>query len=253
MNAYYEPLLCLVLLAAPAVFLLLMFISAPYGKQNRGGWGPGINVRLAWILWELPSLAGLTWFYWNGAHTTGLPALILFSLWFAHYFHRTFIYPFRIRVKPGEDSKLVLLVFATIFNAINGSLNGYFLSSLGNHLWTIEWLYSPAFIIGLAVFFSGLAINKQSDAILRALRKPGEQGYKIPQGGMYRWISCPNFFGESIQWLGFAIAAWSLPALAFTLFTLANLLPRALDNHRWYKETFADYPAKRKAFIPGIL
>jgi 3-oxo-5-alpha-steroid 4-dehydrogenase 1 len=88
--------------------------------------------------------------------------------------------------------------------------------------------------------------------VLRALRKPGETGYAIPYGGLYRWVSCPNYFGELLEWIGFAIAAWTLPALAFAVFTFANLFPRALSHHRWYREKFVDYPADRKAMLPLI-
>ena len=100
----------------------------------------------------------------------------------------------------------------------------------------------------------GFALAKHSDAILRSLRQPGETGYKIPYGGAYRWVSCPNYLGELLQWVGFAIASWSLPGLAFACFTAANLVPKALSSHRWYKEHFAgDYPSDRKAIFPGLI
>ena len=55
-----------------------------------------------------------------------------------------------------------------------------------------------------------------------------------------------------LEWTGFAIAAWSLPGLAFAVFTFANLAPRAFANHKWYKEKFPDYPEERKALLPFI-
>jgi hypothetical protein len=56
-----------------------------------------------------------------------------------------------------------------------------------------------------------------------------------------------------VEWGGFALMAWSLPALSFAIWTIANLLPRALQHHKWYQQTFSDYPAERKAVIPFIL
>ena len=56
-----------------------------------------------------------------------------------------------------------------------------------------------------------------------------------------------------LQWVGFAVAAWSLPAAAFAIYTAANLVPRALSSHGWYREQFPDYPAGRRAVVPGIL
>jgi len=85
------------------------------------------------------------------------------------------------------------------------------------------------------------------------LRKPGETGYKIPKGGLYRRISCPNYFGEILEWTGWAIATWSLSGLSFAIWTFANLVPRAVANHNWYKQKFPEYPENRKAVIPYIL
>lgn len=85
------------------------------------------------------------------------------------------------------------------------------------------------------------------------LRKTGETGYKIPFGFLFDKISCPNHFGEIVQWLGFAIMAWNLPASTFLIWTLANLLPRSLRHHKWYKEKFEEYPEERKAVIPWLV
>jgi protein-S-isoprenylcysteine O-methyltransferase Ste14 len=90
--------------------------------------------------------------------------------------------------------------------------------------------------------------------ILRSLRKPEENsGYKIPRGGFYSVVSCPNYFGEIMEWIGWAILTWSLAGLTFAFWTTANLLPRAISHHKWYKEQFEDYPEKRKALIPFLL
>jgi steroid 5-alpha reductase family enzyme len=103
------------------------------------------------------------------------------------------------------------------------------------------------------LFALGVYINIQSDNILLNLRKPGESGYKIPYGGMFRYVSSPNYLGEIIEWTGYALACWSLPALSFAVWTIANLVPRAIAHHRWYQRQFSDYPAERKALIPFVI
>lgn len=55
-----------------------------------------------------------------------------------------------------------------------------------------------------------------------------------------------------IEWLGWALAMWSLAGLAFAVWTIANLAPRARANHRWYRAHFAAYPAERRALVPGV-
>lgn len=51
---------------------------------------------------------------------------------------------------------------------------------------------------------------------------------------MFTYVSGANFFGEIVEWAGFAIACWSLPSLAFFLFTAFNIGPRAVQHHRYH-------------------
>ena len=51
-------------------------------------------------------------------------------------------------------------------------------------------------------------------------------------GGMFEYVSGANFFGEIVEWTGYAVGAWSFPALAFLIFTIGNLVPRALAHHQ---------------------
>ena len=115
-----------------------------------------------------------------------------------------------------------------------------------------EWLIDPRFQAGLVLFVTGHAINRHADRTLHNLRQPGETGYAIPTGGLYRWISCPNYLGEMIEWIGWAVATWSPAGLAFATWVAANLVPRAHAHHLWYQEQFADYPPERRALLPGL-
>ena len=98
-----------------------------------------------------------------------------------------------------------------------------------------------------------LNINRYEVVFLenqQTLRKPEESVYKVPYGGLYKWISCPNYLGEILVWIGWAIATWSLPGLSFAVWTVANLVPRAWSYHKWYQTNFDNYPQERKALIP---
>lgn len=252
----YQFIIYCIFACAAVVFILLAFIDAPYGRQGINIsklWGPGINVRLAWFLLELPMFMVFGLFYFSGSQAWQAAPLILCFLWLLHYFHRVFIYPFRLRVKPGADYKVALLALGVVLNSATAYVNGYFVGELGTHLQNIKWLADPRFIFGVLLFSAGFALNKHSDAILRRLRSNDNTGYSIPYGGAYRWVSSPNYLGEIIQWAGFALACWSLPALAFLAVTLGNLLPRAISNHRWYQEKFVEYPTSRKAIVPFVL
>ena len=108
------------------------------------------------------------------------------------------------------------------------------------------------FIIGLGVFTIGLIINLKSDNILLALKRENK-GYQIPKGFMFEYITSPNYFGEILEWIGFAIMTWCLPGFIFALWTVCNLFPRAISHHKWYQRKFIHYPEDRKAIIPFIL
>ena len=238
------------LITAGLVFVLLFFVTAPYGRFARAGWGPRMGNRLGWILQEAPASLLMFGFWWFGDRRFETVPLVLLVVWQIHYVHRSFIFPFRLRGERKQIS-VVTVCLAIGFNTGNAYLNGRWLFALGPHLDT-SWLADPRFIVGMVLFWTGFGINKHADHILINLRKPGETGYKIPTGGMYRFITAPNYFGEILQWGGWALACWNLGALGFFAWTVANLAPRAFANHKWYKEKFDDYPPERKALIPFV-
>ena len=239
-----------VVAAAVPTFLYLLRKTAPYGRHYAGaGWGPHISSRLGWIIMELPAVVVFVAVYLSGKAAFQIVPLLFLVMWQGHYLNRTFIYPFRIRTR-GRKTPLMVVGSGFFFNTVNAYVNARFISELGEY--AVGWLADPRFIIGVGVFLVGIAINFHADNILIRLRRPGETGYAIPRGGGFRFVSCPNYTGEILEWAGWALATWSSGGLAFLLFTCANLVPRARSNHQWYVETFRDYPSRRKVLIPSI-
>ena len=239
-----------VIAAAGLTFLYLLRMTAPYGRHYAGtGWGPHISSRLGWVIMELPAVVIFLAVYLAGKSASHLVPLFFLAMWQIHYLNRTFVFPFRIRAS-GRKTPLLIVASGFFFNAINAYINARFISEFGEY--AIEWLADPRFLIGVGIFLVGITLNLHADNVLIRLRSPGETGYVIPQGGGYRLVSCPNYLGELLEWAGWALATWSTCGLAFFLFTAANLVPRARSNHRWYRETFSDYPPRRKALIPGV-
>ncbi len=238
-------------LLSAIVFLVLLFVRAPYGRHNRAGWGPQMPSRLGWMVMEGVSAALMAVFFLASDRRLGTAAKIFFFLWEVHYVHRAFIYPFRRR-DEGRTMPVLIVAFGVLFNVGNCYLNGRYLFAFGPS-YDAGWLTDPRFLAGILIFALGFGINRHSDRILSHLRRPGETGYKIPRGGLFEWVSCPNYLGEILEWSGWALATWSLPGLSFAIWTAANLVPRALAHHRWYREKFSDYPPKRKAVVPFLL
>ncbi len=246
----YEAVLGVILVGAVVSFLLLLFVSAPYGRFARDGWGARLPERAAWILMEIPSLISIVVTALTG-DTGTLLSWVLLAAWCAHYLYRSLVYPFLLPAGRRKSMPVGIMFIAMLFNAGNGFVNGHVLfhqayASLGE-------VRPLRLAIGFLIFAYGAYLHVSSDAHLRALRRRGRDGYLIPDRGLFRLVSCPNYLGEIVEWVGFAVASWTLPGLSFALFTLANLLPRAISTHKWYRATFPDYPARRRALIPGIL
>ncbi len=206
-----------------------------------------VDNRWGWFIMELPALLTCPLIAIFGPVEKSLVAWLAIGLWILHYGNRVLIFPFRLKTQ-GKKMPISIVLSAMAFNLINGFVNGYYLGFLGH---ANSNLLALNLWVGILVFFAGRYINMKADKKLIALREEGD-GYKIPQGWLFQYISCPNHFGEVIEWVGYAIAFWNLPALSFAIWTFCNLGPRAQNHHAWYKEFFTDYPKNRKAIIPFI-
>lgn len=231
-------------------FPMILRITAPYGRHTSKKWGPLIPNRLGWFIMESPALFVLAGFFLFGSKQPNAVTWVFFLVYAFHYVNRTLVFPLRLRT-TGKKMPVTVVLMALTFNFVNGFINGYYLGWVADYPST--WFTDPRFIGGILLFLGGMYINWQADNTLIHLRKPGETGYVIPKGGLFNYISCPNHFGEIIEWSGYALMTWSSPGLAFAVWTLVNLMPRALHHHRWYREHFADYPQSRKAVFPFIV
>jgi len=234
---------------AIAVFIVLLFVKAPYGRHKTTGWGVEIPAKTGWIIMESVPALLLTLILIMGSNR-GIVVIFFWAIWTAHYVNRAWAWPNRAKLDK-KFMPLSVVIFAIVFNAINCWLNGIWLFDISDG-YENSWLTEPKFILGISIFLLGMIINIKSDDVLFSLREDGSTGYKIPRGGLFEKVSSPNYFGEIVEWAGFAIATWSLAGLTFAIWTFCNLAPRAFAHHRWYQEEFPDYPEDRKALIPFV-
>lgn len=202
---------------------------------------------------EAPVFIAMT-ILWLCSDRTWQPApLVLFLLFQSHYAQRSFIFPLLIR--GNSKMPLGIVLMGAVFNTLNALMQGGWIFYLAPaDMYTTAWLYSPQFIIGTVIFIAGMAINLHSDYIIRHLRKPGDTKHYIPKGGMFRYVSSANYFGELTEWIGFAIASWSWAGAVFALWTFANLAPRSASLYRRYQKEFGEEftSLHRKKIIPFI-
>ena len=233
------------ILIALIVLPINLIYKAPYGKHSTKKWGKSIDNKTGWILMELPALLTCPLIYFAIVEEINL-SIVFIIFWITHYFNRTIIYPLRIKTK-GKKIPIAIVASAFFFNMVNGVFNGYFLT-----LVQFESISEFYLILGFIIFIIGFYINISSDNLLIKLRT-NQKGYVIPNGKLFNYVSCPNFFGEIIEWLGFAIMTLNPGSLSFLIWTICNLIPRSKAHHKWYIENFENYPKKRKAVIPYLL
>ena len=231
------------------ISLIFLKIRAPYGRHTNNKWGKLMDNHWGWFLMEIPALVTFPLLVIIGPADKNWLTWLLVGMWTLHYFNRTIIFPFRLKT-TGKKIPMTIIFSGLFFNGVNGFINGYFLGYINLPDETVLY-YAPNIIIGLLLYFIGIYINHSADTRLINLRAENKE-YQIPRGWLFNYVSCPNHFGEIVEWIGFSIVAWSLPGLSFAFWTFCNLIPRTLNHHAWYHENFEGYPKKRKAVIPFI-
>ena len=250
---FYYTTVCVMLALAVVVFIALHRVTAGYGMMYNKKWGPAVGNRLGWLLMEAPVFVAMLLFWLLSPRRGEVAPAVMASLFLLHYFQRSFIFP--LLIKGRGRMPLTIIAMGVVFNLINAYMIGgwlFWVSPEGTY--SPSWLCSPLFILGTVIFFTGMAVNINSDHIIRSLRKPGDTRHYIPKGGMYKYVASANYFGELTEWIGYAILTWSLGGLAFAVWTFANLAPRARSIHRRYIAEFGDEYARlnRKYIIPFI-
>ncbi|KAK8864507.1 hypothetical protein IAR55_001757 [Kwoniella newhampshirensis] len=280
--------------------LTLYVVDAPFGRFSRltSKWNlPG---NAAWAGMELVAPVTLIATLCSASRPPlSPPARVLAGLYLTHYLHRAVVSPLLLSPKRSPLHVTIPLA-AAVFNLINA-----YLLAIGLAFYAPTRL-SWRFWLGVTGWAAGFVGNVYHDEILNDLRRPKGKRlvladlpedddpkagrYKIPRGGLFRYVSFPNYLCEWLEWTSFALAAspyplipvpslealhlkpglaktassiiagvwWPSALLAppwmFVLAEITSMLPRAMSGHKWYQEKFGDkYPSSRTAVIPGIL
>lgn len=220
-------------------FITLFFVTAGYGKFATKRWGPSINNKIGWLIMEAPVFIVMLVLWMQSARRFEPALLVIFMIFQIHYFQRSFIFPFLLKGKSRMPLSIMLM--GAVFNTLNGIMQGGWLFYISpENRYPAEWLGSWQFIFGTIIFIAGFFINLQSDSIVRNLRKPGDTKHYLPKGGMYNYVTSANYFGEILEWTGFAILTWSWAGAVFAWWTFANLVPRANTIFKKYSIEFAE-------------
>lgn len=232
---------------AAVVFTVLQFVTVAYGMTYNTRWGVSIRSNWGWMLMEAPVFLLMLVIYISAmaqgapytAETFPWVTMTIFVFFELHYLQRSFVFPAKMR----GTSKMPLSIIFTgfFFNTINAYMQGGWLFYVSPGQYTLDWFWSPQFIAGTVLFFAGMVINMQSDIIIRRLRKDKEDNnYYLPTGFLFDKINSANYFGEILEWVGFAVLSWSVAGLVFVLWTLANIVPRSKSVYERYTQFFGE-------------
>ena len=251
----YNMFLAVMAVTALIVFIALYFVKAGYGYLYNPKFGFPVPNKIAWVLMEAPVFVAMWLLWWFGGRTLEIVSMILFSIIQIHYFQRSFILPMLLRGRSMMPVSIMLM--GATFNTLNALMQGGWLFYIVPTYFPdyyADWFSKPYIYIGVAVWVFGFVTNLHSDYIIRHLRKPGDTKHYIPKGGMFRYVSSANYFGEFMEWVGYSIASWSLPGVVFAWWTFANLAPRANSLYKRYESEFGEEFSSlgRKRIIPFI-
>ncbi|KAK4518712.1 uncharacterized protein ATC70_008934 [Mucor velutinosus] len=180
-------------LMVPALF----FVNAPYGRfAGKLGVDWSLPGKWSWAFMEVisPIMFGTSLLF---TRPTGTPFQIMLSAaWIIHYINRSIIYP--LRATSMAPIHILAFLASIAFNVLNGYTNGVWIGRHSNATDAQFW-------IGMAIWLSGFVSNIHHDNILFQLRKikkdDGNKRYFIPHGGLFEYISCPNYFSETMECL----------------------------------------------------
>jgi 3-oxo-5-alpha-steroid 4-dehydrogenase 1 len=233
------------------VFVTLYFVDAGYGKFRSNKWGYSINNKLGWVLMECPALIPIA--YTIVALTPSALAILFMSLYALHYVYRSFIFP--ALLKGNSKMPLAITAMGATFNFTNSTLLCASVVAFPKESYTDICSYAGNwnFWLGIVLFFMGMYTHMKADHTIRNLRKPGDTNHYLPKGGLFDYVTSANYFGELLEWTGFAILLCNPAAWMFVWWTAANLVPRAHAINKKYRAEFGnEQVGKRKRVIPFI-
>ena len=253
------------LAAVLVVVCTLVEVVTPtaYGRFASSAAQISLDPRIGWWLLELPCTISFCYFFFgdkhpNAAGTRAPAARVLGAIFVMHYMYRGWIFPALIRVHNGAKSfSPVTALGGWIVTILHGYLSARWFGRHGPHLrkegGSLKALLKPHALLGLFMYYTGLAMIVWHDSLLRSLRYPGAPRYSIPRGGLFDYATSAQYFCELWAWTGFAILSWGPNGLFILLVSVGNLVPRAARTHDWYLKKFGDeYPASRARLVPFV-
>jgi len=116
-------------------------------------------------------------------------------------------------------------------------------------------------VAGLALFLAGLAFEATGDSQLARFKADPANRGKVCDVGLWAWTRHPNYFGEFLIWLGFALLSFTpnllgIPGLlcaGVILYLVTNVTGIPLTEQQLLTskgDAYRDYQRRVSAFWP---
>lgn len=100
-------------------------------------------------------------------------------------------------------------------------------------------------IIGLIGMILSIISNGYCHIMLKRLRTPGSQEWKIPKGFLFDYITTPNYFCEIMTWAFFNVmTGFPIMGIAFNFCGLYQMWEWANQRRAKYEKMFPEYNVK---------
>lgn len=249
--------LLFMLLVPVAAFILAYVIARWTGKVTflDAAWGVGFTL-IAWV----------SYFAFSPREVPNLLLALAVSLWCL----RLAWHVVRRIAKTGEDKRYQQILKGYGENAqAKAFLRLFMLQALLQYIVSAAILRmnytdpKPAGLatwIGLSLFLPGFVFESVADVQLAAFRRDPNNKGKILQKGLWKTSRHPNYFGESLVWLGLAVMSLAYPwgwlalispaAITYLLLYVSGIpiQEKGKDQNPAWRE----YASKTPKFIPFI-
>ncbi|CAO1630287.1 unnamed protein product [Sympodiomycopsis kandeliae] len=180
---------------------------------------------------------------------------IALGLVLAHYVKREIETVFVHRFSSGTMPLFNIFKNSAHYWILSGALlaGAIYRPGLGQSALANSIQASPVYLTACAVVWTLAEVgNLQCHLILRNLRSPGTRERKIPRGFAFEYVSCPNYFFETIAWVAFTALTLSPAAALFSAVSVGQMSLWAIKKHKQYKKEFGKEYPRRKILIPFI-
>ena len=108
--------------------------------------------------------------------------------------------------------------------------------------------------VGFPWFCVFMLLNFVCHMRLKYMRPKGTNAFVIPHGGLFEYITCPNYFCEIMTWFGFNIlTGFTVAGVLFNIVGALQMLQWAKQRRAKYVKLFGNkWPKKRYVLFPFI-